>query len=489
MALTESQKVSHLLRRFGICAGRYERQKYEPLGVDKTLDALLNDDKADEGFPISPWEFAAQPLGLIDTGAYHLAGYWSLRMLLTKRPLEQKLSLFWHDHFAVDFEKVYEMPLMYGYLETIRTKGRGKFKDLLIGLFKQGAIYVYLDQHTSNRIHPNENFARELFELFTMGEGNYTEKDVLEAARALTGWSVHYLGTGLTYEYEKLRLMAAKSGMGLNNVCYVPAVHDEGQKTILGVTKNWSADDLLEHLANHPQTAKYICSKLWTYFAGNTPTEAVLTKLTGTWKRTDGDIRSVLKTIATTAEFWSPAVVRQRTKSPMDYTIGLYRSFDLAPIVLALRGTPKDEYQPIKKEVRDMAGGLYYLMSRQGMSLLLPPNVAGWDWGESWINSSNTVERLNLSNTIFWGGGPDRGLAVWMATKLKTDDKVSTPEQIVDGLADIFDAPLNDESRKALVEACVKHGGLKALDNKDQSANLFARLSRLMFAIPEFQLC
>ncbi len=484
--LTESQKVSHLLRRFGLGAGRYQRQAFEKLGADKTLDALLNDDRSDEGFPISPWEFAAQTKDTIDTGAYHLAGYWSLRFFLTKRPLEQKLSLFWHDHFAVDFEKVYEMPMMYGYLETIRTKGRGKFKDLLNALFKQGAIYMFLDQHTSNRIHPNENFARELFELFTMGEGNYTEKDVLEAARALTGWSLHYLGTGLNYDYEKLRMMTAKADMCINNVCYVPAMHDEGQKTILGTTKNWSADDLIEMLAEHPQTAKYICSKLWTYFAGIAPTEVTLT---AAWKKSDGDIRTILRTIATAQEFWSSDVVGQRTKSPMDYTIGLYRSFDVAPLILTLRGNVTDPYTPIKKEVRDMAGGLYYLMSRQGMSLLLPPNVAGWDWGESWINASTTMERLNLSNTIFWGGGPDRGLAVWMATKLKTDDKVTTPEQIVLGVADVLDVPLNEAAKKSLTDACAKYGGVAALENKDQAANLFARLSRLMFAIPEFQLC
>lgn len=470
-------------------AGRYERQKYEKLGSEKTLQALLDDDRVDEGFPISPWEFASQEGGTLDTNAYHLGLFWSLRMLLSKRPLEQKLSLFWHDHFAVDFEKVYEMPMLYGYLETIRTKGRGKFKDLLTSLFKQGSLYMFLDQHTSNRIHPNENFARELMELFTLGIGNYTEQDVLESARALTGWSLHYLGTGLNYNYEDLRMMAAKKGMGMNNTCYVPAIHDDGDKTILGVTKKWNADDLLEMLANHPTTAKYISEKLWVYFAGTTPTENVLAKLTQTWKRTDGDIKEILKAIAKMPEFWSDEVVRTRPKCPVDFNIALYRSFDIGSVVLALRGTPKDQYQPIAKPVRDVSGGLYYLMARQGMSLLRPPNVAGWDWGEAWINTTNTVERINMANALFYSGGPDRGIAVLLATKLKTEDKVTTPEGIVDGVADILDVPISTASRPALVEACGKFGGVKALDNKDQAANLFARLCKLMFAVPEFQLC
>ena len=487
--LNDSQKIDHLLRRFGMGAGRLERQKYLKLGPDKTLDILLNDDGVAEGFPVSPWEFAATTDGNIDTGAYQLTGFWALRMLLSRRPLEQKLALFWHDHFAVDFEKVYEMPLMHGYLEVIRTKGRGKFRDLLTTLFKQGAIYVYLDQHTSNRLHPNENFARELLELFTLGEGNYTEKDVLESARALTGYSVHYLGTGLQYKYEDLRLFAAKNKLGLNNPCYVPDVHDDGQKTIFGITKNWDADNLMDYLAKQPQTAKYICTKLWEYFAYPGPTVDVVSKLTAVWKRTDGDIRAVLRAIGTSPEFWSEKCIRNRTKSPMDFTVGLYRSFDLGLPILAQRGTPKTEFEPMAKGVRDIAGGLAYLMGRQGMLILRPPNVAGWDWGEAWINPATTVERLQLATTIFWSGGADRPLASYVAAKLKADDKVSTSEQLVRGFADILDVPLQQEHIKPLVEMCDKHGGVAALENKDRSANLFARLGRTMFAIPEFQLC
>jgi uncharacterized protein (DUF1800 family) len=487
--LSDSQKIDHLLRRFGLGSGRYERAKYLKLGPDKTLDLLVNDEKVDEGFAISPWEFAAQTDGRIDTAAYHLAGFWALRMLMSQRPLEQKLSLFWHDHFAVDFEKVYEMPLMLGYLETIRTKGRGRFEDLLTSLFKQGAIYVQLDQHTSNRIHPNENYARELLELHTLGEGHYTERDVQESARALTGWSVHYLGTGLEVPYEMLRANAAKHKLGLSNPCYVPAAHDETDKEIFGIRKNWDADSLIDHLAKSPQTARHLCTKLWEYFAYPNPSEKVVDRLVGVWKKSDGDIRTILRSIATSKEFWSEECLGHRTKSPMDFTVGLYRCFEIAPVVRLLRGVPKDEFQPIRKEVRDVSGGLAYLMGKQGMTLLRPPDVAGWDWGEAWINPATTVERLQLSNTIFWSGGAERPLATWMAGKLKADVKAATSEQMVVGLADILDVPLNAASIATLTALADKHGGLKALDGKDTAANLLARLSRAMFAIPDFQLC
>ena len=486
--LTDAQKIDHVLRRFGLGAGKLERQKYEKLGPDKTFETLLYDDRVEEGYPVSPWEFASLPDGRLETGAYQLTGFWALRMLLTKRPLEQKLALFWHDHFAVDFEKVYELPMMHGYLEIIRIRGRAKFRDLLTELFKQGALYVYLDQHTSNRLHPNENFARELLELFTLGEGHYTEKDVLEASRALTGYSVHYLGTGLQYKYEDIRMMAAKNKMGLNNACYVPAAHDDSPKTIFGITKNWDADSLIQHLSSHPQTAKYICTKLWEYFAYPKPTANVVDRLTAVWKRTDGDIRAILKAIHGSPEFWSDQCLRQRTKSPMDYVIGLYRSFALDPAILAIRGKPKSEFEPMAKGVRDVAGGLVYLMNRQGMFLLRPPDVGGWDWGEAWINPATTVERLQLATTIFWSGGAERPLSTAMATRLKAD-KVATSEQLVKGLADYLDVPLQSHHVKSLVAMCDKHGGVAALENKDRSANLFARVGRMMFAIPEFQLC
>lgn len=484
---SDRDKVRHLLRRFGLGANRTELNQYAALGYKKAVETLLNDDKLDEGFPISPWEFGAQLDGNLDSGAYHVAGWWALRLMMTKRPLQERLTLFWHDHFALDAEKVYELPIMAGYLETLRTYGRGRFRDLLQAVFKQGALFIYLDNQASNRIHPNENFARELFELFTLGIGNYTEKDVLESARAFTGWSTHYLGTGFNTEYNQLRLLASKNDLAMNNVCYVPAIHDAGDKTIFGVTKKWTAEDVLDAVADHPKTIRYISQKLWEWFAYPNPPETVLAKMERTWKSTKGEIRALLKTIVDCPEFWSAENLGTKPKSPIETTVSLYRTFDLADVVLKLRGAPKTQYDPIPKPVRDTAGGLFYLMQRQGFRLLYPPNVAGWDWGLAWINTASSMERLNLANT-FWGGGAERPFAVIVANRLKNEDKAETPEQIVDGLADILDVPIDAATRPILVEACTKYGGRKALDNKDQSANLFARLSRLLYGTPAGQL-
>ncbi len=487
--LTDGQKIRHLLRRFGIGAGRYIREPYEKLGYEGTVRNLLYDDTIDEGFPISPWEFATGDDGKLDPAAYRLASWWGLRLLMTKRPLQEKLALFWHDHFALDYEKVAELPTMAGYMDAIRTHGRGKFKDLLKAVFYQGSLYIYLDNHSSNRILPNENFARELFELFTMGVGNYSEKDIQEAARALTGWSVHYLGTGIDIRYEVLREKASKAKLAMLNTCYVPGIHDDGQKTILGVTKNFDAEQLLDLVADHPATAKYICTKLWNWFASMDPNPAVVERMVKTWKQSDGNIRAVLRTIVDSPEFWSAECIGQLPKNPVDYTAGLFRAFDLGPDLLKAHGKPNDELTPIPKSMRDGGGGLHYLMTLQGMSLLLPPNVAGWDWGEAWLTTDSLLKRVQLSGIIFWGGGEARPFAVKLAAKMVSEDKVQTPTDIVNVLADVLDVPVSKDRHAVLVDACTKAGGVAALANKDQAANMFARVSQIMFGIPEFQLC
>lgn len=487
--MTDAQKINHLLRRFGLGGGRYARKPYEALGFKKAVEAILSDDKADEGFDIDPWEFGAQKDGKIDSGAYHLASWWALRMFMTKRPLQEKLTLFWHDHFALDAEKIYELPTMAGYLEVLRKHGRGRFRDLLHAVFKQGAMYVFLDNQASNRMHPNENFARELFELFTLGIGNYTEKDVQETARAFTGWSTHYLGTGFNMEYETLRMQGVKNNLAINNVCYVPAIHDDGDKTIFGVTKKWTAEDVLDAVADHPKTIRYICTKLWEWFAYEGPTEDVLAKLERAWKASKGEIRAVLQAIVNSPEFWSDKCLGTMPKSPVDFTIGIFRAVDVSKRYVELHGRPKTPYEPVAQPLRDMGGGLFYLMSRQGMRILYPPNVSGWDWGQAWINSSASAERMNMTGSLFYGGGNDRPFAAELAKRIKEDDHPTTPEQVVVGMCDILDVPLNDGAKAILAEACTKYGGVKALDNKDAAAGLFTRLAKVLFSMPEAQLC
>lgn len=487
--MTDREKIAHLLRRFGLGAGQYEVANYESLGVDGTIRTLLDFEKVDEKFGVSPWSFAVQADRKLYTDPYQIAGWWGLRFLLTRRPLQEKLTLFWHDHFAVSGEKVFEGPTMLAYNEILRKQGAGKFSDLLFAVSKHGALINYLDNHTSTKSHPNENYAREMLELFTLGMGNYTEQDVKEAARAFTGWAIHYAGIGDETPYERQAEAAARQGMSVFNFCEVPAHHDAGEKSFLGTRGKLTGDDVLKTLADRPETARHICKKLWTFFVYDNPEPVVVDALVGAWKSSSGEIRAVLRAMVARPEFWSEKAVMTMPKSPVDYTVAMFRAMGLQDIVLSLWGSPKDDYEPIKEDVRKAGLGVFYLLSQQGLTLLFPPNVGGWEWGQAWITANNTVARVNHSSVIFFGDDPNRPLAVYLAEKLKSEGRAQNSAAIVDAVAAIFDVRLQPLERDLLVEACTKAGGPGNLGSKDGAAAVFGELTKVMFALPSFQLC
>ena len=190
--MNERDKIAHLLRRFGLGAGKYEVEEYGKLGLEGAVDRLINYDKVDEQFPVSPMEMMGYGTeGLIMFDPPKFASWWAMRMMLTRRPLQEKLTLFWHDHFAVSAEKVADGMNMLLYQQTLRQHASGNFRTLLKEVSKTPAMIFYLDTHHSTAEHPNENFAREVMELFTLGIGHYTEKDIKEAARAIGDAFVH----------------------------------------------------------------------------------------------------------------------------------------------------------------------------------------------------------------------------------------------------------------------------------------------------------
>ncbi len=484
--MTDREKTAHILRRFGLGAGRYELARYEKGGPQAALGRLIADAKVVEE-DVDPWEWTIDDEGETDPSSYRLPGWWALRMLTTRRPLQEKLALFWHDHFPVDAEKVGESPMMLGYLSVLWKHGLGRYRDLLAAVVKQGALLAYLDNNTSNRIHPNENLGRELLELFSLGRGNYTEEDVRSAARALTGWTLHYLGTGIEMDWAKLRKLATTRRLGLMNACFVPAIHDDGPKTFLGKTGPLDADGLIDAVARHPATAKFMCRKLWTFFAYPDPEEKVVLELAETWRKTDGQVEAVLRKMASMPEFWSERAVRGIVKCPVDWTVALFRSLDMGVVFDQLLGD-SGKGKPIRKELRESGGGVAWMMGQQGLSLLYPPNVDGWDWGQSWLTAQNSVLRINHGDAIFWGGGEERPLAMWVVAKLKADARPTDPASLVDAVAELFDVPLTPEQRTVVTELCREHGGVEALGSKDSAANVLARVSKALFALPEAQL-
>jgi uncharacterized protein (DUF1800 family) len=282
--------------------------------------------------------------------------WWTGLMRATNYPLQENLTLFWHNHFATANDKVRRPEFMVQQNQLLRTHGAGKFVDLLIGVSKDPAMLHWLDGQTNVKGHPNENWAREVMELFTLGIGNYTEQDVREAARASTGWTVAFDGT----------------------VTFVPKRFDDGQKTILGQTGNFNLDDFSRMLAANPTTARFVSGKLFKWFVGDKPADADLAPMIDTWNQSGGEIRSVLRALFLSDAFTPERAAGAHIKNPASWTVGAVRG---------LEANVADE-------------GIAQMMSVQGMQLFYPPNVGGWPSGTAWISPSSQVLRFNLAAGI-----------------------------------------------------------------------------------------
>lgn len=488
--MTDRQKVAHLLRRFGLGAGELEMRQYEPLGPSGALDRLLDFEKVDEGFPVSPWEFCFEEgSDEVYLDPFRTLGYWCLRLLFTKRPLQEKLTLFWHDHFGVSAAKVEFGPMMLKHVETLRKHGSGKFEDLLRAVAQDPAMVRFLDLDSSMKGTPNENFARELLELYTLGIGHYTESDIRECARAFTGRGIRYL----VFEpgAEKLKQTAIesmRSGKPMIAFCHTPELHDDGEKTILGQTGPFDGEGVIRLLCSRTETAAHICRKLWEWFAYPNPEPAVVSALTAEYKRTNGHILSVLREMARRPEFWGEKCYRKQPKSPVDFTVGLTRQFGVTEFLMGLRGKVDDPLKPIAKPVRDISGFLAGLMSQQGMLLLYPPDVGGWEWGENWITSQTMALRIRLGEQFMGVGQTDKGLATLIATRLKTDRNPQSPSEVIDGLLAIFDGEVSSAQKDSLAVVCEGQGGVKALDSPETASIMLGAVLKLLFATPEFQM-
>lgn len=290
-----------------------------------------------------------------------LLHWWLERMVSGPHPLQEKLTLFWHGHFATSVLKVKEPYLMWRQNDLFRRRGADRWESLLAEVTRDPAMLIWLDQAQSKAGHPNENYARELLELFALGEGHYTETDVTEAARALTG---------LTLDRIKLEPVERRR------------LHDRGTKTLLGQTGRFTADDVVRLVANHPQSGRFLTAKLWTFFAGSPPAPALHDALAATFAHHRGAIRPVLRAMFLSAAFHAPEVVRQQIKSPVQLLVQACRQLE-RPLPSA----------PVCVQIQRSLG----------QELFNPPNVKGWDGGAAWINTNTLLNRHNLALMLITG--------------------------------------------------------------------------------------
>lgn len=480
--MTTREKVAHILRRFGLGASKAEVDFYEKLGVDGTLDRLINWENVDEGFNVSVIEFAREQNNVVQIRPQQVAAWWLLRMLVTQRPLQEKLTLFWHDHFAISGSKVNQGLTMYTYLETLRKNANGSFLTLLTEASKDPAMIQWLDNNTNVKGKPNENFAREVMELFTLGIGNYTETDIQEAARAFTGWSFGRTGGGRPSKEEAEA--AVKQGKSLLEFQFRPRFHDTGTKKLLGNEGPFTGDDIIGILVPRNETAKYITGKLWKFFG----TEEIPTKLHEKLVRTYLDkgfnIKPLLFAIGESDEFYSTKCVSHMVKSPVDFAVGLARLLGLGPVTMQ---TYQPGVQPGGQAYRGVLQAIAGSMNNQGMQLLFPPDVAGWDWGENWISSATMVERIKFAQTLFANRGSII-VAQWLADTIKTSNPKSARDVVL-RLLEIYDTKLPEDKLKGIVEVCESAGGLNSISSGQKAQAVIRDMSKLIFAAPDFHFC
>lgn len=287
--------------------------------------------------------------------AFKLKGWWYQELLTTPSPLTERMTLFWHNHFTSSFHKVKWPALLYHQNVLLRHHAMGSFRDLLFQVSKDPAMMLYLDTQTNHKDHPNENFARELFELFTLGEGRYTEQDVKEAARAFTGWRV-----------------AKRHGAGF---AFNRHQHDDGVKHVLGKTGTFGGDDILAMALNQQACATYLTRKLWREFVSDRPDPQEVERLAGQFRFSGYQVKPLLRELFTSPHFWAPENRGVLVKSPVELLVGTSRLLNL----------PINDTTMLAKYGR-----------RLGQDLFDPPNVKGWPGGTRWITAATLLNRWQL---------------------------------------------------------------------------------------------
>ena len=489
MALTVRDKVAHLYRRFSFGGTLAEIDEGVSVGLDATIKKLVDYESVPTNFNVHPYEFAWNEDEKVEAepGTYRFRLWWILAMGASNRPLQEKLALFWHSHFAVSEKKVENGPMMLDYMQTLRSGANGPFSELLKSVAKLPAMMRYLDMERAFKGHPNENFAREVMELFTMGIGNYSENDVQEVSRALTGWGfIDTFYEGGKNNTERLMTLY-RDKRTASTFCLMPTMRDSEPKTILGQTKDFDGDQVLEMLANRPETAKFICKKLWEFFAYEGPEPAVIEKLAGVFLKSKGNIKQVMMAIATTPEFYGEKCFLKGYKSPADYVIGNVRQMNLGTELLLMRGKEAHPTKPVPKVLVDQVGAMAYYMFKQGLDICYPDDVSGWKWGKNWINSATMTSRMQYNGMMIYGAkGP------WVAAKTTASimgaGSPATPELAVERFKAMFDLTLTEKPNEFLLAVFKQHGA-NCHQNAGDWPNVLYYCLKFLSACPDMHVC
>jgi uncharacterized protein (DUF1800 family) len=477
------QKAAHLLNRAGFGGTPDEIKAFCELGLDKAVQTVLDGPDDSTQFPKPAW---AQPVNLAQMrdqmmtltpdekkemfqeiqkqyrqDDLDLISWWLNRMRYTPNPFREKMTLFWHGHFATSVQKVRDSYLMWQQNEMLREHAFGNFGLMAKAISRDPAMLIWLDTRVSQKGHPNENFAREVMELFTLGIGNYTENDVQEGARAFTGYRINP-------QDETFR--------------YAPFQHDDTNKTFLGKTGPFTGDDVIDIILAQPACARFIAKKLWTFYAYEDPDPKLVEALAANFRGTSYEVRPLMNQIFRSAEFYSADSVRTQIKSPVQWVVQ----------------TSKVLETPMPRPIVTVNA-----LRQLGQIPFAPPNVKGWDGGRSWITTSTLLYRYNMANFAVGNGllhiepvkkpanpnaaampnsydvrnydGPD-------LTKVVPTEVRGDPKRLVDYLCfRLYQDPLTPRDKATFVKYVSDHG-----PNPDD--NTLRELLHLMMSTPQYQL-
>ncbi len=457
-------RAAHLLRRAGWGATLAEIEAFSSLSREDAADRLLNLEAVDNSALDA--RVAAANFNLTTPGrgidnqrpliTTDMQRWWLTRMAYTARPLEERMTYIWHGLLTtqVSILEMMGAKTIIRRNELFRSHALGRYDDLLQAVAKDPAMMIYLNTADSTKEHPNENFPRELMELFSMGEGNYTEDDVRESARAFTGWRLTPLQRrpipqGLS-DRERNEFVAQMWAAWQPEWRFDPDLHDSGVKTFLGRTGAFGGEDIISIILEQPATGRFITRRLFSELAYRDPGEETVDRLVEVWDSSGHSVREVVRAILISDEFYSQRAYRSLVRSPVEFAVGAVRALGL-----------ETDWRGIDRAAAAMDQRLFE-----------PPSVAGWPGGVAWLSSSTFFGRVNFLDTVLFPRGE--------AVDIPALQHGASPEAMVDtALRLLVDDTIAPESRESLLTYA-----RTVADPRERAA----AIAYLVLASPEYQL-
>jgi uncharacterized protein (DUF1800 family) len=488
MAATADRQIEHLLRRAGFGARPDELTIYGAMSIGQAVNALVDYGSIPDGVD----DLIGKPgyVGMTVNGQFlpqgninHARQRWLFRMVHSDRPLQEKMTLFWHNHFATGYTKIAgalgaaeasrylaakatEDPgAVHGQIEMLRESALGSFKDILLAIAKDTAMLVWLDGRTNTKAKPQENFGREIMELFTVGVGNYTEADVYAAARVFSGWNLARVGGAAADPASRQEFSYIANNHDVAAKTFSFAIYPDGGKTIparAAAAGMQDGIDFINGLAAHPNTARYLATKLYRFFVTDFGAVNVtfVNRVASVYLQSAGDMKAVMREVLRSPELWDESAYFSRYSWPVEFVTRAFKDVGWTGFSVNDALTP---------------------LSNMGQILFEPPDVSGWDAGQTWFSTSAMLARMNFASTLA------ANQKFNLATAVKTAAATKTPEALLSYFVEALPSAPLDASVTAELSAYLRATGAWTATDAQLQAKA-PGIVHLIAGSPEYQL-